>query len=349
MEPIEYRRTSLAIAALLATAGALTAAEKTVATQESFPQRTITNGVVKMTLYLPAGEKGYYVGSRFDPSGVVARARYKGHTFFGPWQPRNPQSHDHIMGTAEEFSMEDPPGFDEVEAGGVFYKIGVGELVKKEKPKKDKETGEIKPAEYGFHLGHEIARRAPWEITGGKDWVQFDQDFKGRRGWWWHYTKRVSLAKAAPSFTITRVLGNMGTKTIDTTHYCHNFTIIDDTPIGPDYVIHLPFDARPDVLKGDAIEIKDRKITFVKALTQGRTVWTELAGLRGTPFENAVLIQNTRTGASLKAIGDRPVVIYRFWAAPKAACPEPFVAVKVPPGRSMTWSNTYTFQVADPK
>jgi len=333
------------VAVLAAFLAAAASGEEKMKPSDDFPQRSLTNGLVKLKLYLPAGEKGYYFGSRFEPSGVVARAEYKGHTFFGPWKQRDPNSQDSIMGTAEEFSMDDPPGFDEVEAGGVFYKIGVGELVRKEKPVKNKQTGKMEPQPYGFWRGHKVARRAPWRQTHGKDWVQFVQEFTGKRGWGWHYTKRVSLAKGAPSFTIFRRLENTGTKAIDTTHYCHNFTLIDNEPIGPNYEVRLPFNARAKQIKGDAAEVRDRQVVFLKPLLRSKSVWIEMEGMMGTALDNAVVIENRKTGASLKITGDRPVVTYRFWAAPLAACPEPFVAVKVAPRATITWSNTYTFHV----
>jgi hypothetical protein len=314
-----------------------------------FPHLRIRNDLARLKLYLPAGGKGYYVGSRFDYSGVVARAEHKGHTFFGPWQKRDPKTHDHIMGTAEEFSMFHPPGFDEVQAGGVFYKIGVGELARKETVRKNKQTGKQEPEPYGFQRNHRIARFGTWEVKHGKDWVQFVQEFQGRRDWGWHYTKRVALVKGAAMFTISRRLENTGRKAIDTTHYCHHFTIIDDVPIGPDYRISLPFEARAKELKGTAAEVRDRQIVFTRPLGPGQTVWIDLGGMRGAAFDNACVIENRKTGASLKITGDRPVVMYRFWSAHRAACPEPFVAVKLRPGQSMTWSNTYTLSVRDVK
>jgi hypothetical protein len=332
-------------AAAVQLAPAAEAAEAMKHDANDFPHLWITNGPIRLKLYLPAGEKGYYVGSRFDASGVVGRAEYKGHSFFGPWQRRDPKTHDHIMGTAEEFSMFSPPGFEEVQAGGVFYKIGVGELVRKEAPVKDKKTGKMEPQPYAFHGCHEIARRGEWKVTHGKDWVQFVQDFEGQRGWAWHYTKRVSLVQGLPSFTISRRLENTGTKLIDTTHYCHHFTIIDDEPIGPDYRVHLAFEARAKELKGAGAEVKDRQIVLLRPLGPGQSVWADLTGMRGTALDNAAVIENRKTRARLKITGDRPVVLYRFWATHRAACPEPFVAVKLVPHLAMTWQNTYTFEV----
>jgi hypothetical protein len=315
------------------------------AADEKFPHLWLTNGSVRMMLYLPAGQKGYYVGSRFERSGVVARAEVAGHVFFGPWQPRNPKTHDHIMGTAEEFSMDDPPGFDEVRAGGVFYKIGVGALEKVETRRKNKQTGQMEPEPYGFHRGHKIVKLGRWKVTHGRGWVQFVQGFRGERGWAWHYTKRVELAKDAPKFTISRALRNTGTKTLDTTHYCHNFTIIDGQPIGTSYRVRLGFAAKAEELKGTAAAVRNREIVFVKDLAQRETVWMQLAGLTGSPEDQHLTIENTKAKASLEITGDRAPVIVRFWSAHRAACPEPFVAVKVAAGKTMNWKNTYTFHV----
>ena len=314
------------------------------APKASYPKLSLTEGPVQLTVYLPDAKTGYYRGSRFDWSGAVGRVTYKGHTFFGPWHAKHdPTGQDAIEGTAEEFSMFKPLGFDEVRAGGVFYKIGVGGLVRVEAPVKDKKTGKMVEQEYGFWRGHKIAKPGPWRISHGKTWVQFVQDFTGQRGWGWHYTKRISLVKGSPAFTISRRLENTGSKTIDTTHYCHHFTIIDDEPIGPDYRVALPFAALIEELKGTPVRIEGREIVFPEALTEGKTVWVRLGGLRGSPLDNGATIRNRKTGASLTITGDREVVRYCFWSTRLATCPEPFVAVKLAGHTSMNWSNTYTF------
>ena len=53
------------------------------APRPEFPQVVIANKLLKATVYLPDAEKGFYRGTRFDWSGMVAQAEYKGHTFFG--------------------------------------------------------------------------------------------------------------------------------------------------------------------------------------------------------------------------------------------------------------------------
>jgi hypothetical protein len=49
----------------------------------------------------------------------------------------------------------------------------------------------------------------------------------------------VELDGATPSFIIRRNLENTGEHIVQP-HYCHNFTRIDDRPIGSDYCIDVP-------------------------------------------------------------------------------------------------------------
>ena len=67
-----------------------------------FPQAEISNGPIKAKLYLPDPANGYYRGTRFDWSGVIASLEYGGHNYFGPWQAKHdPKIHDAIAGCFE--------------------------------------------------------------------------------------------------------------------------------------------------------------------------------------------------------------------------------------------------------
>ena len=44
---------------------------------DNLPHKDISNGIVSAKVYLP-GEGGFYRGTRFDRTGVVAHATYKG-------------------------------------------------------------------------------------------------------------------------------------------------------------------------------------------------------------------------------------------------------------------------------
>src|SRR4030081_1144515 len=68
------------------------------------PQAAIANARIRATLYVPDAQSGYYRGTRFDWSGVVASLDWKGHTYFGQWFERyDPKTHDAITVPAEQF------------------------------------------------------------------------------------------------------------------------------------------------------------------------------------------------------------------------------------------------------
>jgi hypothetical protein len=99
------------------------------------PSAEIENGVVKAKIHLPDSEKGYYRGTRFDWSGVIASLEHKGHSYFGVWFDKyDPKIHDAITGPVDEFLSGDGGtstlGYDEAAVGGTFMRVGVGLLKK---------------------------------------------------------------------------------------------------------------------------------------------------------------------------------------------------------------------------
>ena len=69
---------------------------------DGLPHADISNGIVSAKVYLP-GEGGFYRGTRFDRTGVVAHATFKGQDYGQPWfssySPR-----------CARFRVEGPPG-----------------------------------------------------------------------------------------------------------------------------------------------------------------------------------------------------------------------------------------------
>jgi len=323
------RRFGLAAAALVCLVSAAVGQAPTQKEQPKMdvPQLTISNDVLRLALYLPDAEKGYYRGTRFDWSGMIARAEFQGRTVFGPFRTKfEPALHDHVVGPAEEFDIDGPASYAEAKVGEPFMKIGVGLI---EKVQEDK---------YGFWNRYKLAKPGPWKVTSGKDWVQFEQEL-ALGGYGYVYTKRIALN--GPSFTLAHTLRNTGTKPLDTVTYGHNFTIIDDEPVGPSYRVVLPFKAGlgPNSKPAEA-EVKEGAIVFRDAVKG--PVMLFLDGLAGGAADNAATIENTRTGTALKLKGDRPLVKYNFYAERTAACPEPFVRLHAEPGKQEAWATEYT-------
>ena len=148
-----------------------------------FPRLELDNGLIRVSIFLPDAESGYYRGTRFDWSGIIERVDYADHRFYAPLHSEHdPLRHDSVSGPAEEFAMFNPMGFAEAEAGESFVKIGVGLLAK----------GDAE--EYEFHGDYRLIRAGEWVIEHGRDWVSFAQDLAGERGWAYRYRKTIRLA-----------------------------------------------------------------------------------------------------------------------------------------------------------
>src|SRR5437016_5526211 len=69
-----------------------------------YPQIELKNNQLKLIVYLPDPEKGFYRGTRFDWSGVLGQVDFAGHKLFGPWKDKHdPTNYDDIIGPVEEF------------------------------------------------------------------------------------------------------------------------------------------------------------------------------------------------------------------------------------------------------
>jgi hypothetical protein len=302
--------------------------------KKDVPQLVLSNGVAKLVVYLPDARRGYYRGMRFDWSGLIARAEYAGHTYFGAFRPQfNPVQHDHVVGPADEFDMEwpRPPGFVEAEAGEPFLKIGVGVL------EKGPET------DYAMTRTFNIREAGPWAVENGPDWVEFRQKL-ATSGWGYAFTKRISLVPGQGAFVIKYTLANTGEKPIDSLFYVHNFTLIDDYTVGPNYRVTFPFDVKLMAKPVGQVSARGKELV-IGEVGEKTPIWTLIESGKESVADAQVTIENLQTHAGLKIVGDQPLAQWRFYAEPTAACPEPFISVKLAPGEAKTWSFTYTFVV----
>ncbi|HKV38545.1 MAG TPA: hypothetical protein VJX67_04970, partial [Blastocatellia bacterium] len=144
-----------------------------------FPQAEITNGQIRLKLYLPDSTQGYYRGTRFDWSGAIGSLEYNGHQYYGPWFDRvDPAVHDYrylgreiiaspcsgATGPVEEFQTNGAAlGWDEAKVGGTFIKIGVGVLRKDD-------------AKYDYVKQYELVDPGQWTVERHHDSISFIQE-----------------------------------------------------------------------------------------------------------------------------------------------------------------------------
>jgi hypothetical protein len=297
-----------------------------------FPQAEITNGLISAKLYLPDSKKGYYQGTRFDWSGIIPSLEYKGHSYFGQWFTKySPEIHDVIMGPVEEFTALD---YQETKPGGTFVKIGVGVLAKPDD----------KP--YTFSRLYQVVNNGRWSVKKSADRVEFTHILKDKV-YSYKYDKTVQLVKDKPELVLFHTLKNTGTATIETSVYDHNFFVMDNQPVGPDFTVRFPFDLSGGGQGiGELAEIKGNSIEFLRIVQNGESVFCgDLKGYGPDPKDYDFRIENRKTGTGVRITCDKPFLKLNYWNCATTLCPEPYIKIKAEPGQEFSWTIRYEFYI----
>ncbi len=313
------------------------------------PQTRITNGVIRLTVYLPDAQTGYYRGTRFDWAGVVSDLEYAGHNYYPEWfQRTDPEVVDYvyegadivagpctaITGTPEEFSTDNKAlGFDEAEVGGTFIKIGVGVLRKPDE------------APYQIFRLYEIVDGGRWEVDPTADAVELTQRLADAvSGYGYVYRKTVSLTKGKAQMVLAHSLRNSGRRAIRSSVYNHNFLYLDRQPPGPDFVVSLPFAIqaqRPS--ETSFVEIRGRQIVFTKTLAGEDRVMFGFQGFGVEAKDYDIRVENQKVGAGVRISSDRPLARAAMWSIRAPLSVEPFIDMNIAPGAEFTWKITYDY------
>ena len=302
--------------------------------QSSFPQASISNGVVDAVVYLPDPANGYYRGSRFDWSGVVPCLAYKGHTYFGVWFPHyDPLLHDAITGPVEEFrpAADTPWGYDKARPGDPFVKPGVGVLRR------------IDDKPYQFSASYPLLNGGKWSVRTQRTSVSFTHHLKGPSGFAYVYTKHLKLEKDQPVLVLEHELKNTGTAPIESDVYDHDFYMIDNAPTGPDMVVRFPFAPQAQPALENGARIDGKEIVYGRELQTGESAAGDLTGFSNQASDYHFIIENRKTGAGVEQSGDLPISRLYFWSIRTTVCPEAYVHLKIAPGQSAHWTIRYRF------
>ena len=300
---------------------------------QDYPKAEISNGLIHAELMLPDPQNGSYRGTRFDWSGIISSLHYEGHEYFGRWYDHHdPKIHDAITGPVEAFQTNDKGlGYDEAKAGGTFVRIGIGTLRKPDEK------------DYRPYDTYEIVDPGVWTIHKHKDRIEFTHRLKSEQGYAYIYRKTVRLVKGKPQLLIEHSLKNIGTKTIETNQYNHNFFVIDHEKVGPDVVVKFLFSPNPVRGFKDRAEVRGREIVFPHELVGKNGVFSELEGTGSGVKDYDFRIENLRTGAGVRFTSDYPLLKVNFWAISTVAVAEPYIELKIDPGKESHWSITYDF------
>jgi hypothetical protein len=314
-----------------------------------YPSAEITNGLVRVKLYLPVAKTGFYQGTRFDWSGVIGSLEYSGHNYYRPWfQRTDPKVVDYsydgadivagtccaMTGTPEEFSTNNKAlGFDEAKVGGTFIKIGVGVLRKPDE------------AAYIIFRQYDLVDGGKWTVRQQADSVEFTQELSDpSTGYAYVYRKTVSLTKGQAQMVLDHSLRNTGERVIQSNVYNHNFLFLDNQAPGPYYTITFPFVIKTAQPPEKALaEIRDNQILFNKILAERDHVQFGIQGYGADAKDYDIRIENQKAGAGVRIRGDRPLARLALWSIKTPLSIEPFINMTIQPGAEFTWKLAYDY------
>jgi hypothetical protein len=358
---------------------------------QSHPSHQLTNGEITATVYLPDAKNGFYTTTRFDWSGAIASLKYKGHDYYGIWFSKVSDIYDFgyegpnkdvisadftaMVGPAEEFGAL---GYNDVPAGGLFVKPGVGVL------KRD-------DMNYNHSRSYAIANGGKWDVKTSRDSVEFTHTLsESSINFGYVYTKVIRLTPGTPQMTISHVMKNTGSKPIVTNVYNHNFTTIDKLHTGPDVEITVPWPMTRAAGRGGAgrqgaaggapgaqvggrqgqppanpyaalatgetmgsqcgqpqmqslAGPQDNKLVYSKVLEGSECYQTSFTGFGAEAKDNDIRIENKKAGAGVHITGDRPLTRLGYWSIRTVLAPEPYIDLNIEPGQQFAWTYTYDY------
>jgi hypothetical protein len=297
------------------------------------PHIELKTGDLHVVVFLPDAKTGYYRAQRFDWSGAIGCASYKGHTYWGKWFSQyDADVNDSITGPVEEFRPDDGgQGYDAAQPGGTFVKIGVGVLRK------------TSNAPYRFGDSFPIVDTGHWTIHTGKRSVSFQQRLTSPTGINYLYTKKLILSRDGSVLTLQHSLKNLGAAPLVTNVYDHDFFMLDGQPTGPGFVLHLAFAPVPQTPLEPNATVKGNNIVFLKQLEPGDSVATYLTGYGKTASDNDLRLENNNTHTGIEQTGSMPISRFYLWSIHTTVCPEVYIHLDIPPGKTEKWDIHYQF------
>ena len=298
------------------------------------PKVALSNGELDAVLFSPDPANGYYRSSRFDWAGVIGCVSYKGHTYFGEWFPNyDPLLNDSITGPVEEFrSPESELGYKEATAGGHFLKIGVGVLRK------------LDDTPYKFGTAYPIVDVGKRTSRTSRRSVTFTQIVRTDFGYSYLYEKTVKLDRHGAVLTLEHKLKNLGTKAIETNVYDHDFFMLDHKPTGPGMVVRLGFTPTPDKPFPSTATITGNEIAFRETPTRRNSPQGYLTGYTGRVGEYDIALEDRDTHIGVEQTSSSPISKFYFWSTATTICPEAYIHISIPPGKTQTWKIQYRFK-----
>lgn len=268
-----------------------------------------------------------YKHSRFDWTGKIVQLTYKGVSFCTTEFADARKKHESGRGFFNEFGMDTALGFSEAEMGGWFHKIGVGLL------KKDTDS-------YDFLKPYEV-QPASFDIKEEDQALTLVCEAALHLGYAYTLEKRIALKE--DGFAIHYQLVNTGNKTISSEEYTHNFIAIQNTSMGSDYQLTLPFIMDPTAFdqnlnKEGACCFEANKVRWTDT-PENPIFFSNLSGKKSS--QSRWELRNKKAGLSISESTNFMTDKVNLWGWSHVASPELFFKFSCLPGQSVAWQRRY--------
>ncbi len=284
----------------------------------------LQNEAISLHIDLPTEN---YQSSRFDWSGKIVGLSYRGKSFCGA-ELAEPAGHLNCgRGFYNEFGLDAPVGYDDVEPGEWFHKIGVGLLQRDEAPYDFLKRYNIQAAEFTF------------TPEAGK--VRFTCQAPLVHGYAYRLEKEIMLQK--DGFTINYLIKNIGSKSIRTNEYNHNFLALDQRLIDENYVLTFPFQIDPagfieTVNPEGLVQIGQQEIGFL-GTPKEPFYFSNLSG--GKLVDASWMLENRHSQIGITEVGNFRTDTVNLWGCGHVVSPELFIQLDIPAGQIKEWSRRY--------
>lgn len=265
-----------------------------------------------------------YNGPRFDWTGIIKDIRFLKHSFCVPEQYKEGKGSGGI-GFCNEFGIDRPIGYDSVNVGETFPKIGAGLVTK---------TGD-KP--YDFFEKAPLVNAEIVEEVWTDNKYKIVSEINDHKGHNILLTKIITIDNAMLS--IYYFLENQGPNKISTNEYNHNFIGIDEVSVGPDYSLYIPALEKCNKIVGD-FECNEKTIIWPKTPTDDFYALLELGPMNeGFNWE----LRQHKSKVGVREFSTFPISKAAIWGYTHTICPELFINIELEGNSTMSWKRIYEF------
>jgi hypothetical protein len=157
------------------------------------------------------------------------------------------------------------------------------------------------------------------------------------------YKKNLKLDKNAPVLLLEHELKNTGTKTIEMDVYDHDFFMVDGATTGPDMVVHFPFEPKAEKTLQHGGKIVGNDIMYEQELQPKQSVTSFITGFSDKVSDYDFSLENHKTGVGVEQTANVPMSHFNFWSISTTICPEAYIHLNIPPGKTAHWTIRYRF------